>query len=528
MRLKEIKFKNFRRFPNLTISGLSEHHRLILLIGPNGCGKSSVFDGFRFWQTYKGHFSHSLSDETYYFRDSIDHKDAVNIQFFDKIDPSPISFYIRSAYRNTPEFNVGNIGNLAEMERSPRLVCRSIDNDSSIEENYNRLLSYLLRDIFNKQNDELTGKTIRERIISILNDSLEKIGLEMRIASLGEPDPLSKGNFYYIKGEGPKYNFKNLSGGEKAAFDLILDVVIKREVFNDSIYCIDEPELHLHTKLQGSLLKTLYNLLPYENQLFISTHSLGMIQAARELHNENPEAVAFIYFGDRDFNLPQNLSPNLISREFWKKYLSITLHDLANLIAPKTVVLCEGDSSGRSRQSFDANCLRRIFSISKPDTDFVAVGNSSDVKVDRHKIGESISGLIEGTIIIRLIDRDDMNEVEITKLRSKNIKVLSKRHIESYLWDDEVLTKLCEVENKQEMTKLLLDAKAKALAESTARNHSCDDMKSAAGTLYNEIKRLLSLTQRGSTSDAFAENVLAPLITPDLDIYKQLESDIFS
>ena len=33
-------------------------------------------------------------------------------------------------------------------------------------------------------------------------------------------------------------HYKNLSGGEKAAFDLLLDLHVKKKYFPDSLYCI--------------------------------------------------------------------------------------------------------------------------------------------------------------------------------------------------------------------------------------------------------------------------------------------------
>ena len=44
MKIKSIHLHDFKRFTDLTISELPETARLVVLIGPNGCGKSSVFD----------------------------------------------------------------------------------------------------------------------------------------------------------------------------------------------------------------------------------------------------------------------------------------------------------------------------------------------------------------------------------------------------------------------------------------------------------------------------------------------------
>ena len=79
------------------------------------------------------------------------------------------------------------------------------------------------------------------------------------------------------------YHYKNLSGGEKAAFDLILDIHLKKKFFPDAIYCIDEIESHLHTGVQGTILKELFDILPNDSQLWVSTHSLGVLRAAQSI-----------------------------------------------------------------------------------------------------------------------------------------------------------------------------------------------------------------------------------------------------
>ncbi|HZL10648.1 MAG TPA: AAA family ATPase [Prolixibacteraceae bacterium] len=49
MRIKKIQLKNgYKRFHDLTIDLGVEPKRIIALVGPNGCGKSSVLDGMLF------------------------------------------------------------------------------------------------------------------------------------------------------------------------------------------------------------------------------------------------------------------------------------------------------------------------------------------------------------------------------------------------------------------------------------------------------------------------------------------------
>lgn len=49
MRIKEIKLNKFKRFTDLTISGIPATAKLVILVGPNGSGKTSVFEGMNHW-----------------------------------------------------------------------------------------------------------------------------------------------------------------------------------------------------------------------------------------------------------------------------------------------------------------------------------------------------------------------------------------------------------------------------------------------------------------------------------------------
>lgn len=533
MRLKNIRIDSFRRFSDLTIRELPETARLVVMVGPNGCGKSSIFDAFKMWHRWHG--VDIRVDESYHRKQGLSPKDwniLVSIEFHQPIptDANELKklFYIRSAYRNEADF----ITNQLQRMRSPLVelskIQRLIDNDASVSENYQRLVSATMESVYSGAFDTSSVKQLRDMYVGQVRDSMNRVfdGLLLK----GPGDPLRDGTFFFEKGISTDFHYKNLSGGEKAAFDILLDLIIKRRDYDNTVFCIDEPETHMHTRLQARLLEELVTLIPEGCQLWIASHSLGMMRRARDLQIANPDQVVFIDFHDRDFDTQVTLTPAKIDRQFWANTLNVALDDLANLVAPQKVVLCEGRPTGAkdsAKAEFDAKCYRIIFSNEYPDTDFISVGNEADVRTDKIQVGRAIQTLIAGTTVLRVVDRDDRSPQEIADLIKEGVRVLSKRHLEAYLLDDEALTALCRITNNDDKVQAVLDAKTLAITESTARGNAIDDVKSAAGTIYVETKRILELTGCGNTTEAFLRDTMAPLIQGTA-VYPQLKQDVFN
>lgn len=532
MHVKRLEAKGFKRFTDLSILELPATCKLVVLTGPNGSGKSSLFDAFSMWHHFNGGVGEK--DAIYHFKKGAAELPwgcHINIEFHEDTPSSQEdkkkAIYIRSAYRNEPSFTTKQIVRMGSVLEG-RKISRLIDNDSIVSENYQRLVSSSIEHLYSGEHDSKTVRQLREEIIGQVRESMSRVFEDLLLTELGSP--LERGTFYFEKGTSKDFHYMNLSGGEKAAFDLILDIIVKRSKYDNTIYCIDEPEAHMHTRLQARLLEEVLSLIPANSQLWIATHSVGMMRKAKQMHGTSPESIVFLDFHEQNFDGTVTLKPKNVNRDFWKRTLEVALDDLANLIAPTQIVLCEGsvgeDASSR-RSEFDAKCYRTIFYRELADTDFLAVGNSSDVESDKLRVGQSIQTLVPGTKIIKLVDRDDKSAQEIADLRKVGVRVLSKRHLESYLLDNEIIEKLCNSNGRSADIPQALQIKTQALQASRSRNNAPDDVKSAAGDIYTELKNLLSLTSCGNNTEAFLKHTMTPLVTEETDVYKTLKADIF-
>jgi hypothetical protein len=322
----------------------------------------------------------------------------------------------------------------------------------------------------------------------------------------------------------------NLSGGEKAAFDLVLDLGLKKLEFDDTVFCIDEPEAHMSTRLQGALLAELLRLVPDGSQLWIATHSIGMMRKARSLHDASPDQVAFLDFSDKDFDVPVVLEPVQPTRTFWRGVLAVALDDLADLVVAKTIVVCEGNPRtpvpGKN-QEHDARCYAIIFGELMPDVEFVSAGNASDVQTDRLAIMGSLRKIAKGVNVIPLVDRDDHSPQDVNDFEVAGYRVLARRQLESYLFDDEVLDALCDSVGQAGEKGLVRQIKTDAIAASVTRGNLADDVKRAAGEIFQKIRQRFQLSGTGNDTESFERNVLCPLIKPSLTVYRELRHAIF-
>ena len=534
MKIKKISIREFKRFTDLTITDIPESARLIVLVGPNGSGKTSLFEAFNHYYQLRS-YGH-LGTQDYFEKKSGTasnngdwYKDKVQIQFHNSENPNRESlkgkFYFRSAYRNEPDFTVNQLKKQNNPTANIRLRTL-MQNDQTVSENYQRLVAQTLAGVYETSNDSKSVQELREELIGKVKTSLASIFEDLNLSSIG--DPLSSGSFFFEKGTAKDFPYKNLSAGEKSVFDLVLDMIIKSTYYTDAVFCIDEPEAHMHTRLQSKVLAELYNLTPATSQLWISTHSIGMLKQAELIESGNPGTVVFLDFANKDFDLTEVMNPAQIGRAIWDRFFDLAFADFSQLIAPSRIVFCEGTSQGRKYKDFDAQIYAKIFEGKHHDTKFVSIGSSTELENIENQPVKIVANILKSSTIVKFVDRDGKSEQEVQENRDKGIKTSGRRHIESYLFDDELITKLCNSKDKFELIQDCLDAKNQAIQDSIRRGNPPDDIKSASGNIFTELKRILELTQCGNNKCAFVRDTMTPLVTEDTAVYQELENEIFN
>jgi hypothetical protein len=282
------------------------------------------------------------------------------------------SFHIRTSYRFTSKLDIKKI-EAKEDELISERPNSSISIDNRMKENYERILGIAYEDVF--ENGSKTGDEIMEDLIGKVNRILSNV-LDIKISSLGNVMQ-KKGSLYFEKENTTNFPYANLSSGEKEVLDLIIDLVFKLKKYDDTVYCIDEPELHLNTKIQRNLLIEIEKLIPDNCQLWIATHSVGFLRAIQE---ELKYKSQVLDFGEKDyFQGSQTIKPIVPNRENWQRIFEIALEDLTYLLSPKRIIYCEGKPNpgeNNSEEGLDAIVFNKIFGEEFPETLFVSSGGT--------------------------------------------------------------------------------------------------------------------------------------------------------
>lgn len=514
MKIKTIHLENFKKFTDLTINLGEEPAKIIAMVGPNGCGKSSVFDAFeKETKKYKG-TNLGGPDESFYQKHETNPY-QINITTNKEEVINKKSFYVRSPYRITTslELNSGNYFPNDTIENDTHRPPSTVNTDDRLTESFSHLSKKIIDKIFDEEIK--TNQTIKDETFNIINKSIESI-LDIQIKRIGDIENRNNARtiFFVKKNNLQEITYLHLSAGEKEVINIILDLVVKKEIFNNTIYCIDEPELHINTKIQRKLLIEIEKLIPDSCQLWVATHSIGFLRALQE---DLKEKSQILDFSDKDFDKTETIAPIKTTRKNWVRIFETALEDLTGLIAPKTIIYCEGrkePTEEGEEQGLDAEVYNEIFSENHADSLFVSSGGKSEIK-KHSSIALSILNKAFPKVNLLLLKEMDNNTEENRGnfLKSKKTnRMLDRREIENYLFDKEILQKYCTTNQTTIFNEEEYDTKIK--------NIIYDKVKD----IENEIKNLC----KSNESIAEFKYSLANFITKETNTYKELENCIFS
>ena len=327
MFIKNIKIQNFRLFSNdkiFEINNLNtpdnqnEGSGINLFVGENGCGKTTLLDAFVLpLLSYKA--------ESFGLSDFNDPKNKTFIDIFSKndfyfdgtINPNTkhkakgFSFEAGIRTRETKTYLSSIVVSdqkyiKADNQEKPKDLRTSVNNPfkgSRFNENdilfldknrtyqirsgaysatrFDRLMEDFDYQYIKKENNPFdVNDKIKEISNDVennfLNEAISKFkeisGFDLSLSYLQNWNPHKKAFFSVNKENHQQVSLESLGSGYEMIFSLLYSFFLSKQSNKQLIVYIDEPELHLHPKLQEDFVKILLEL-SKRAQIFLTTHS---------------------------------------------------------------------------------------------------------------------------------------------------------------------------------------------------------------------------------------------------------------
>jgi ABC-type cobalamin/Fe3+-siderophores transport system ATPase subunit len=221
----------------------------------------------------------------------------------------------------------------------------------------------------------------------------------------------------YIQ-DGTTLGIDSLSSGEKEAFNIVFDLLLRRP--EDCVIFFDEPELHLHPELAFRLLQTL-QVVGQRNQFVLFTHSADIISSAIE------HSVVFI--------APRSDEPNQAVTVKATDDTAAALRHLGQglgvISLGRRIVLIEGSDSSIDRETYGALVQDRFPTL------VLAPSGSRGTIISFHQVVQDVlQRTLWGVEFFMLADRDSsLPEGVLRDLEAQSsgrLRFLPRLHVENY------------------------------------------------------------------------------------------------
>lgn len=435
MRIQSLQLQNFKRFTDLKIEGIPDSAKLVLLIGANGSGKSSVFDALNLL----GHQTSPVGSKYYPKAPDKEYLIKVGSQEGEAILSSQ---GWKKVWKKVGE-NKGRFFGRSSLRVIPT-VERITDPETKIRENQDRPALFTMED--KRFNADLAAFTTRidqalreptfqgkaadtlaifREHIEPFNNALKRVfgdseQTTIQILNYDNSDPGKPIHLFFRKG-GATIQFDYLSHGEKQIVILLMGFAVRREQLENSIVFIDEMDLHLNTALQKTVLQEIVeHWIPDSSQLWTASHALGFIEYAQE-----SDLAALIDLDALDFDQPQIVTPAAKSRLDLVE-IAVPRESLTRLFANRTIVICEG----KDHAFYNASCddASRLF---------IPPGGSDNA-------GSVLAMARSNPGYLALRDRDFLMDDETRAIRAElpNVRILPFYSIENLLYHPDNIASL--------------------------------------------------------------------------------------
>ena len=459
MHITRVELKNFKRFTDLTIDGIPNDAKLVLLIGSNGSGKSSVFDAFEIDNSRRrippfstnetalrrsgnAQESNKVNERLLEYKKSslIEGDPEVKITtdlrpkysdgtYINEVEPptypreiddtsGTIRYYGRTSFRQVSRLVRRQVDGASISERDFDRPLNFIDRDNRFENDIDRISGQILRELFR---DTSTAEQIRLNYIGAINGAFERIfgetnGSKLSIYEILPPLEEKPPQLNFRKGNS-EIPYDYLSAGEKEVVNILINLLARRDQYTDAVYFFDEIDLHLNTQLQFNLIKEIVeNWIPENCQFWTASHSLGFIDYARQY-----DKGVIIDFDSLDFDQSQTLFPQ--PKEVLDVYdIAVPKEMLFKIMPGKKVVVCEN----KNDEYFNLLGLSDTIFVGMKDSQSVFLHIKNDPRY--HSIR----------------DRDFLSDTEIERINVAypNHHILRYYNFENYLYHPDNLAEL--------------------------------------------------------------------------------------